>query len=278
VTDTSYEPYSREPEYVELNRAFVRSLTFDGARTVLDLACGTGSLADEILEVHPRLRVLGVDISRESLLLARDHFAAPEGAGRRVVLVEASADRLPLAGGSVDAVVMGNAIHTLPDLKRLLLETRRVLRPGGAFSFSTSFYAGTFAPGTESFYLQWMKEALRRIAPPAGNGGERAGRPPRIRGTVPRASSKPWLSSEEYGGVLGTCGFTVASVFQREVAMSCRSFELVGAYSGLARVLLSGYPVEQACEALSRSAAAALAACQRTVVPRRWLEMTAVAC
>jgi SAM-dependent methyltransferase len=277
VTDTSYEPYSREPEYVELNRAFVHSLSFDGARTILDLACGTGSLADEILEIHPGVRVVGVDISRESLLLARDRFAAPEQAGRRVALVEASADRLPLAEGSVDAVVMGNAIHTLPDLKRLLLETRRVLRPGGGFSFSTSFYAGTFAPGTEGFYLQWMKEALRTIAPHAQGGG-RAGGPSRVRGTVPRASSKPWLSSEEYGGVLRTCGFTVASVFQREVAMSCRSFELVGAYSGLARVLLSGYPVEQACEALSRSAAAALAVCRRTVVPRRWLEMTAVAC
>jgi SAM-dependent methyltransferase len=278
VTDTSYEPYSREPEYVELNRAFVRSLGFDGARTILDLACGTGTLAHEILEVHPGMRVLGVDISRESLLLAREHFTASQRAGWRVALVEASADRLPVAEGSVDAVVMGNAIHTLPDLQRLLRETRRVLRPGGAFSFSTSFYAGTFAPGTESFYLQWMKEALRTIAPRTGNGGEASGRPPRVRGTVPRASSKPWLSSDEYGGVLGTCGFRVARVFQREVAMSCRSFELVGAYSGLARVLLSGYPVDQACEALSRSAAAALAACHRTVVPRRWLEMTAVAC
>ena len=51
--------------------------------------------------------------------------------------------------------------------------------------------------------------------------------------------------------------------------------ETVGAYGGLASVLLSGYPVELASEALSASAGPAFAALNLTDVRRLWLEVVA---
>src|SRR5947208_3450673 len=107
--DTSYEPFSREPEYIEGNREFLRELPFTLARRVLDLACGTGTITDLIIETQPDITVFGVDLSRESLTLGRqdflshgmsvrDNFVLTRGAAR-LVLIEGTADRVPLRDG-----------------------------------------------------------------------------------------------------------------------------------------------------------------------------------
>ena len=110
--------------------------------------------------------VVGVDLSRTSLAQARRRLlgqgAVPERAAR-VRLVAATADHLPVRDRSADAVLMGNAIHYFKNPGRLLDEIHRVLRPGGLFAFNTSFYAGTFLPGTERFYEEWVKEAVKFI-------------------------------------------------------------------------------------------------------------------
>ena len=41
---------------------------------------------------------------------------------------------LPFEDGSIDVVVIGNAIHLMPDRDLFLRNVARVLRPGGAFA------------------------------------------------------------------------------------------------------------------------------------------------
>ena len=279
--DATYDPFSREPAYVELNRQFVRSLGLGGERRILDLACGTGTLTELVLEETPGAAcVLGVDLSRTSLALARRRLladgAVQEGAAR-VRLAAATADVLPVRDRGADAVLMGNAIHYFKDPGRLLDEVHRVLRPGGLFAFNTSFYAGTFLPGTERFYEEWVKEAvkyiLRRDAEERGQG--RAGIS-RTRGRGEATFSRRWPSPAEYAGTLERHAFTVWSIRERTALMTRSSFEAIGAYEGCAAALLSGFPVALAGEALARSAAPALRACGRESVPRQWLEMTAI--
>jgi SAM-dependent methyltransferase len=271
--NTSYEPFSDRPEYLELNRGFIADLGLGPIATALDLACGTGNLAAEILRLEPAATVVGLDLSRESLAIARTRVGGRDAGERsRLLLVEGSADRLPLPDGAFDAVVMGNAIHNLPDLDRLLDEVLRVLRRGGVFAFNTSFYAGTFAPGTERFYLQWMKEALRWAQASSRGAGGSAG-PPRKRGTRPRSAENPWLSAAQYEEALARHGFRLQPSRERPVEMSQESFESVGAYAGLAEVLLSGYPVELACHALQATARPALESVGLERVPRLWLEV-----
>src|SRR4051794_41441072 len=47
------------------------------------------------------------------------------------VVVSAEAAELPLAAGSVDAVVFSEVLCSVPDQAAALAEARRVLRPGG---------------------------------------------------------------------------------------------------------------------------------------------------
>lgn len=274
---TSYEPFSEQPEYLDLNRHFVEVLPLGSQPRVLDLACGTGVLSEELLRYRPDARIVGLDLSRESLELARRRIARLGPSDVR--FVEASADRIPLPDGSFDIVVMGNAIHNLPDLRALLREVHRVLDEQGQFAFSTSFYAGTFEPGTEGFYLRWLKEALKRVTDEdrrlrdAGAVGV-----PRTRGTTPRSASRPWLSPDDYGEILESEGFRTRSYEERVVQLSRQSFESVGSYSGLAEVLLSGYPVELACRALAAAVPVALEATGSDTIPRRWLQVEALRC
>ncbi|MFP7753478.1 class I SAM-dependent methyltransferase [Thermodesulfobacteriota bacterium B35] len=280
AVNMTYEPFSKEPEYVEANRAFIATLPLGGVRTLLDLACGTGVMTDLLVEACPHLRrILGLDLSLESMLIAARHFREQGTLARRGIrlqLLQGTADILPVADGCMDAVIMGNSIHMLPDERHLLREVARVLRPGGLFAFNSSFWAGTMPPGTEKVHHEWVKQAavylmnrdreLRR----RGKPGIR-----RKRGTAKTAFSRPWLSIGDWQDRLDEAGFAVQAINRRTVLMDRRCFETIGAYAGLASVLFSGYPVQLASEALQETAGSALAAMGVSEVPRLWLEITA---
>jgi len=262
---------------VELNRGFLEALELEGPLRVLDLACGTCTLTSLLLDqVARQATIVGIDLSRRSLELARTELGELE-LPAHVDLVEATADRLPVIADLADLVIMGNAIHCLPDLDVFLEEVVRALKPGGTFAFNSSFYAGTFVPGTERFYDEWMKEAARyvlqrdRELKAAGLPGVK-----RRKGRADPAFSRRWLSPAEFRALLERHGFEVFHLEERTVMMSRRAFETVGAYEGLAAVLLSGYPVDLACEALTRSVASGLDKVGLTEVPRYWLEVAAV--
>jgi SAM-dependent methyltransferase len=277
----TYEAHSAEPEYIETNRALIASLDLEGVGRLLDLACGTGLLSELILERRPGVAILGLDLAREQLELMRERFAGRAGDGGQehpaMLLMEGSADTLPVEAGAVDAVVMGNAIHNLPDPDALVREIVRVLRPGGSFTFNSAFYAGTYVPGTEKFHQAWAKEAVKFVL--ERDRELRAQGLPGItrkRGTGSKAFARRWLLPGEWKAILERNGLRVTLVHERDVEMTRRSYETVGSYAGFSTVVLAGYPPELACEAMQAAVAPALAATGFETVPARWLEMTAV--
>jgi len=92
---------------------------------VVDLAGGTGRAARAIAAPGGGVRApetLVVDASRPMLARAAE---------RDTPAVQGDAGRLPLRDGSVDAVVVLDAFHHLPDREAALAEAARILRPGG---------------------------------------------------------------------------------------------------------------------------------------------------
>ena len=108
-----------------LDRAAIRN----GER-VLDVACGTGTLALEVLQRAPGARVTGVDGDPEILDRAR---AKAERAGAEVSFDEGLSTSLPYEDESFDVVLSTLFFHHLTDeAKRATAEELcRVLRPGG---------------------------------------------------------------------------------------------------------------------------------------------------
>jgi arsenite methyltransferase len=116
-------------------RALAYCALGEGAR-VLDLGCGAGVTARH-LRGALGLRAIGVDRSREAL----DRRSREDGA---VPLLRASGSDLPLADGSVDAVLAECSLSVMQEPGRVLAECRRVLGPGGRLAI-TDLYAR--APG-----------------------------------------------------------------------------------------------------------------------------------
>ena len=95
---------------------------------VVDIGCGTGSLALPIADLLPGSRVIGIDGDAEVLKLAQ----AKSGADQ-IEWIEALADNLPLEDDETDVVVSSLLLHHLPlaSKRAMLAEARRILRPGG---------------------------------------------------------------------------------------------------------------------------------------------------
>lgn len=109
-----------------LNRATVDALELTGGEHVVDLGFGGGIAFPALLRsVGTNGRVTGVERSAE--LVARA-LARAKG---RVQVLEGSAEELPLADDSVDALMTVNTVYFWPDLQAGFAEIARVLSPGG---------------------------------------------------------------------------------------------------------------------------------------------------
>lgn len=95
---------------------------------LLDVGCGHGNSAYEMLALRPDLRVIGVDFSISMLKMAR---RTENLNSARPGWTQADALRLPLPDNSMDAVTAHSLFYMLADRDAFLRETLRVLRPGG---------------------------------------------------------------------------------------------------------------------------------------------------
>jgi ubiquinone/menaquinone biosynthesis C-methylase UbiE len=111
--------------------AAYRQRVGSGARgRVLEIGMGSGLnlpyYTDMVAEV------IGLDPSAKLLSMAQRSAST---FGRRVELLEGTAEAIPLGEDSVDTIVSTWTLCSIPDLTRALREMRRVLRPDGRLLF-----------------------------------------------------------------------------------------------------------------------------------------------
>jgi ubiquinone/menaquinone biosynthesis C-methylase UbiE len=99
---------------------------------VLDLACGTGTMALMIKARHPSTAVAGLDGDPEILALAREKTRK---AGLDIEFNEALSSSMPYPSNEFDIVFSSLFFHHLKPAEkaRTLTEVIRVLKPGGRF-------------------------------------------------------------------------------------------------------------------------------------------------
>ena len=98
----------------------------------LDIGCGGGLLAEEF--AHLGCAVVGVDPSEESLAAARIHAADQ---GLAIDYQCATGEALPFADQSFDLAYCCDVLEHVADLRQVIAETARVLKPGGIYFYDT---------------------------------------------------------------------------------------------------------------------------------------------
>lgn len=186
-------------------RRFKRHLVEQAAiapdHDVLDIGCGTGTLALLVHTMRPSARVTGVDIDPRILAIARLKIAR---AGAPIEVHQGSATDPPFPPASFDRILTSLMLHhlTTPQKRDTFAAARRLLRPGG-----------------ELHVADWGKphNALMRVAALGFrmvDGGESTGA--NLRGELPKLIADAGFTgvaeTERWMTPFGTLAFIRASV------------------------------------------------------------------
>lgn len=102
---------------------------------VLDVGTGTGTLALEFARSLPGIEVVGLDLSKVVLELAREN-AQDSDVSSRVSFEHGDAEEMPFEDETFDLVVSSNTLHLIKNPIRMSDEIQRVLNPKGKFLIS----------------------------------------------------------------------------------------------------------------------------------------------
>src|SRR4051794_8244181 len=139
-----YDPIMRLFGFARALQPLIDQAELLPQHTVLDVGCGTGTLALLIKQARPEIEVTGIDPDR--LALARAARKA-QRAGVAIRFDRGFGDGLPYPDGTFDRVFSSMMLHHVPRREKtgLLAEVCRVLKPGGHLELLD------FAGGTHSF-------------------------------------------------------------------------------------------------------------------------------
>jgi len=104
---------------------------------VLDVGCGTGSLASEVARRRPDCRVIGLDVADAYLTYARTRHALPN-----LNFELGDAGHLAFADGAFAAVLSQLVLTFVTDPQQVLAEMARVTRPGGVVASAVWDFCG----------------------------------------------------------------------------------------------------------------------------------------
>jgi SAM-dependent methyltransferase len=108
---------------------FVQFVGIESGDRVLDVGCGTGSLAWEIVTTTAASKIIAIDASKPFLDYARSQFSDP-----RLTFELGDAQRLPYPDDSFDRCLSMLVMRHMPDPIKATKEMRRITRPGGVIA------------------------------------------------------------------------------------------------------------------------------------------------
>jgi tRNA (cmo5U34)-methyltransferase len=146
------------PEYTRMVEALVAAMPFESVAPirVIDLGCGTGTVARAVLAAFPNAHVTCLDLAENMIAMARAKLA-------RFPNVHFVVSDFTAFDGEYDAVVSSLALHHLvtdEDKRRFYERIFARLRHGGVF-YNADVVLGSSA-GLQSMYLCQWRAFMRR--------------------------------------------------------------------------------------------------------------------
>ena len=96
---------------------------------ILDLGCGDGNSAGYIMKYYPECDYYGIDISKESINIAKQRFSSQNNANFKTY----NGEKIPFENDTFDVIFIACVMHHIDSSnhKKIMRECRRVLKKGG---------------------------------------------------------------------------------------------------------------------------------------------------
>jgi SAM-dependent methyltransferase len=167
-----YAAIGRVEYYTEDKWEFSRSLQLirnEGARSVIDVGCGSGLFLDQLRTAMPSIKATGLEINESAAAQARSR-------GHHVEILDWSSDNFAIDGvPKADLVVCHQVLEHVGDPVRFLEAIRAMLTDKGLAIISTPDSAGLVGAQIDSLTEQpphhvtkWTEQAFRAALPRAG--------------------------------------------------------------------------------------------------------------
>ncbi|MCD1260216.1 demethylmenaquinone methyltransferase [Paenibacillus athensensis] len=133
----------------------MRKMNVLPGQTALDLCCGTCDWTIALAQASGTGPVVGLDFSQNML----DYGAVKIkelGLDQQIELMRGNAMSLPFEDNSFDYVTIGFALRNVPDLKQVIREMERVVKPGGLV-VSLELSKPTWQPFKSLYYFYFQK-------------------------------------------------------------------------------------------------------------------------
>lgn len=101
-------------------------------KTILDLGCGTGNAIPILKNLYPNATIIGCDIAENMLKTAQKKYGDDQ-----TIWLCADMESLPIAEHQIDLIISNLAIQWSQSFSTLLKQCQRILKPTGAFYFTT---------------------------------------------------------------------------------------------------------------------------------------------
>ena len=114
------------PGYIEL-----MPVQEAGQLTVMDYGCGPGNDLVGFQEFSKPTSLIGVDVSKTALEVARRRLDLHGGVGVELLFIEEDSNRIHLPDNTIDLAHSSGVLHHVKNIELAIKEIRRVIKPGG---------------------------------------------------------------------------------------------------------------------------------------------------
>jgi ubiquinone/menaquinone biosynthesis C-methylase UbiE len=112
---------------MDIAKSIMKTLS---AGRILDVATGSGQFINFLVEnLNNYSEIIGIDISDKACAVFSEVYKDKP----QIRFIQMDAERMDFPAASFDTVCISNSLHHMADLKSVLDEMKRVLRPGGNF-------------------------------------------------------------------------------------------------------------------------------------------------
>ena len=110
-----YDQYCKTKDnyYFLTSKVLIDSVSINENSIVVDLACGTGAMTNVLLERFPKLRIIAIDLSKDTLVFYKNNFKEQISSGQ-IRVIQGNAENInEFVKEKVDFIFIASALWNL---------------------------------------------------------------------------------------------------------------------------------------------------------------------